>query len=137
MADGFFDRNLKRLLRTAQKPVEASPLFKEQLRRRLQAEAGRIREAACPDDVAEPAASVSGTARGAPWRAAAAAILVVASTGAGVWFWRASHDEPRQPRFTMPVAPAPAPLRLGADRALVMSVSRGAEGAVSLERSGV
>jgi hypothetical protein len=130
MSEGFFDRNLRRLLGRV-RPPEASPQFRERLRGKLLAEAERLRGPA-------PAASPPPAAgRGIAWRArewgvmAAAALLVVA---AGLSIDAVLAD--RAPgRGTGPVlgeAPRGEPLRVAAERPIVVAIPRGAAGSAQL-----
>src|SRR5688572_30842055 len=117
MGEGFFDRNLRRLLGRARQPVEARPLFREQLRLRLQQEAGTLR-----DDVAEAPTREVVTARRPAWRAAAAAILVIAAGGFGWWLWNGSARG--EPVSTGCGRESP-PLRVAADRRVVLEMRKG------------
>jgi hypothetical protein len=137
MGDGFFERNLKRLLGTARRPVEPDALFREQLRRRLQWEGSRIREgaqaAAGGAAAAEPEAQPR---RRAPWRVAAAAVVLIVAAGTATWLVRNTTGATSKVDCRLlPVAQL-EPLRLPADDSVVMAVPRGAQGAVSLERAG-
>jgi HEAT repeat protein len=132
MAEGFFDRNVKRLLGVGRASAEPTPHFRERLRLRLQQEAGQMRADAVPDP-----ASPATIARRPGWGAAAAAILVLL---AGAWgVWRYGFGTEQSPGLVKPgldVNPrTPRPLlAVSADERVVISVRKGAEGSVSLEK---